>query len=103
MPAVSLFMKTGFGFILVCCILYGFVRDGIVTWAPTLLSAMGAGAMNATFISLIIPVINTLGILAGKMLNKRGVGNTRFCVALMLLMTAAFCRLLFWFGGDLIP
>ena len=90
-PVFSMFMKTGFGLILLSCILYGFVRDGIVTWAPTLLSAMGAGDMSATFISLIIPLINTLGILAGKFLNKRGVGNTRFCVALMLVMTAAFC------------
>ena len=90
-PVLSLFMRTGFGFILLSCVLYGFVRDGIVTWAPTLLASMGAGAMSATFISLIIPLINTLGILAGKFLNARGVGNTRFCVALMLLLTAAFC------------
>ena len=90
-PVFSVFKQTGFGFILLSCILYGFVRDGIVTWAPTLLATMGAGAMSATFISLIIPLINTLGILAGKFLNARGVGNTRFCVALMLLMTAAFC------------
>ena len=90
-PVLKLFMETGFMLILVSCILYGFVRDGIVTWAPSLLATMGAGAMNSTFISLIIPVINTLGILAGKMLNKRGVGNNRFCVALMLVMTAVFC------------
>ena len=90
-PVFSVFMQTGFGFILLSCILYGFVRDGIVTWAPTLLATMGAGAMSATFIALIIPLINTLGILAGKFLNARGVGNTRFCVALMLLLTAAFC------------
>lgn len=90
-PVLTLFARTGFLLILLSCILYGFVRDGIVTWAPTLLSEMGAGAMSATLISLIIPVINTLGILAGKYLNKRGVGNTRFCVALMLVMTAVFC------------
>lgn len=87
---LSMFASTGFLFILVNCILYGFLRDGIVTWAPKLLSAMGGG-IDTTVFTLIIPIINTLGILAGKWLNMRGVSNNRMCIALMLMMSALFC------------
>ncbi len=89
------FAATGFGLILPACILYGFVRDGIITWAPEILHGlMGSSSLSATAFSLIIPLVNALGILLGYYLTRRGNRNIRKVVGYMNLACAAFCLLL---------
>ena len=51
---------TGLGLLLLCCVFNGFVRDGVITWAPTMIGA------DSGMFSLIIPCINLLGILLGS-------------------------------------
>lgn len=82
---------TGFAYILLACVLYGFVRDGIVTWAPTLITAMQGGSADATWATLIIPLINLLGVWASRFFGKHGHGKTRLCMVLLLLLAACFC------------
>ncbi len=82
---------SGFFYLLACCLLYGFVRDGIVTWAPQKLTAMGSGSAQGVLSSLLIPLINVLGVLGGFAFKRYGVHNNRRCVALMLGMTALCC------------
>ena len=90
--ALRLFARTGLFPILLSCVLFGFVRDGIVTWAPEILCRMMAdSALSSTAFSLIIPLINLLGILAGFRLKGMRGGNTRRIIGWMLLASGAFC------------
>ncbi len=96
---LRLFAATGLFFLLAACVLYGFVRDGIVTWAPKTLGGLGSGGLSAVASSLIIPLINILGYTAGNYLNRLGVKNTRRCIAYMTLAAALFCLMLLFAPG----
>lgn len=100
-PALQAFAQTGFGFILVSCVLSGFVRDGIVTWTPEILRGYMSGpGLSAAAFSLIIPCVNALGILAGYWFRKNS-RNTRRTAGYILLICTAFCLLLPAGGGIL--
>ncbi len=59
---LPLFAGSGFLVMLLCSVLFGFVRDGITTWTPTLLIDLSGGNdVVAVSVSLIIPVINGAG------------------------------------------
>ena len=89
---LRVFARTGFFFILAGCVLYGFARDGIVTWAPEILHGLSAGNQQlAASFSLIIPAINLIGILIGYYFRFHSHQNSRGVVAIMLPLTALFC------------
>lgn len=90
-PALPLFLASGLVLLLVASVLYGFVRDGIITWAPQLLSAAGDSAVSGATVSLLIPLINALGLWAGYALLKRGRAHNRHLVAYMMLAAGVFC------------
>ena len=96
---LGMFASTGLLFLLGACILYGFVRDGIVTWAPKTLGGLGSGGLAAVASSLIIPMINIVGYTTGNYLNRKGIKNTRLCIALMTSAAMLFCALLSLNGG----
>lgn len=56
---VGFLFTTGLGFVLMASVTNGFLRDGVITWGPTILG------MEKGMFTLIIPIINLLGILAG--------------------------------------
>ncbi len=90
-PAMRLFLATGFFLVLVSGMLYGFLRDGIITWAPFLLGQASGDAVSGATVSLLIPLINGAGLWAGYALLKRGRANHRHLVAVMLLAAGVFC------------
>ena len=59
-------LQTGLVLLFVGCVANGFIRDGVTTWAPTII-----GGKKSLF-SLIIPVINMVGILIGVVFLKKG-------------------------------
>lgn len=69
---LSVFAHTGFFLVLGTCVLYGFIRDGVVTWAPTILSRIAGGAVSSTAFTLILPAINIFGVALGFALRFRG-------------------------------
>ena len=77
---------TGLVFVLLCCITNGFVRDGVITWAPTILTGNGGG--NETLFSLLIPCINMLGILLGAYLVRHVKSSIRMITAVMMAAVA---------------
>lgn len=82
----SVFSATGFFLVLATCLLYGFIRDGVVTWTPTILNQIGGGeAVTSTAFSLILPVINILGVATGFSLRRRGAKPHGVAAALMAL------------------
>ena len=77
---------TGLVFVLLCCITNGFVRDGVITWAPTILTGDSEG--NETLFSLLIPCINLLGILLGAYLVRHVKSSIRMITAVMMAAIA---------------
>ena len=75
---------TGLVLLLMCCAMNGFVRDGVITWSPTIL---GSNRGNMLF-SLIIPCVNMLGILLGSYLVRRVRSNIRGLVGMMMACVA---------------
>lgn len=91
-PVGKVFASTGFYLVLFGCVLYGFVKDGVVTWSPSILQAAGGGsALNSTAFSLIVPLINAVGIWVGYSLKRRSALPHRRMIAVMLVAGAAFC------------
>ena len=93
-PAAStmaVFTGTGFFLVLVACVLYGFIRDSVVTWTPTLLSHLsGTSSLTSTAFTLVLPVINIAGVVIGHTLRRRG-ANPHVVVVIMMLAAIVFC------------
>ncbi|MBQ3079939.1 MAG: MFS transporter [Clostridia bacterium] len=88
MPVNALF-STGLIALLLCSATNGFLRDGVVTWAPTIL-----GADDGLF-TLIIPVVNMVGILIGSTIVRMVKRNIRLIAAAMML-ACVIPSLLLW-------
>lgn len=87
---MQVFFSTGFPLVIVTCVLYGFIRDSVVTWTPTILARMsqGDGVSSAAF-TLILPVINVAGVLLGSFFSRRG-ARAHGVVAVMMI-ASVFC------------
>lgn len=99
-PIHRVFTGTGFYFVLAACVLYGFIRDGAVTWTPTLLARAGSSALSATAFTLILPLLNSVGVIIGFTLRSRG-ANPHSVVVLMMLC-AIVCGGVLLMGGNIL-
>lgn len=94
-------LSAGFLLVLGACVLYGFIRDGVVTWTPSILSDIGREqALSSAAFSLILPLVNFLGVLAGLFMRRRGAAPRRI-VAAMMLSALVCCAALLPAGGML--
>lgn len=85
-------MATGFFFVLVTASMHGFIRDGVITWTPTILHHMSGGqTVSSTTFSLILPMINFVGIMIGFALRRRGARP--HSVVAMMMTTTIICAL----------
>ena len=86
-PLLRTFAATGFFFVLVTASMHGFIRDGVITWTPTILHHMSGGqTVSSTSFSLILPMINFVGIMIGFSLRRRG-ARPHSVVAVMMTAT----------------
>ena len=92
--ALGMYWVSGFVIMLAVCVLFGFVRDGIRTWAPQILGEISGDAMSATTFSLIIPLINALGLVLSYMLQRRPGMRNRRIVALLMMAGMVTCAML---------
>ena len=82
---------SGFFPVLAACVLYGFIRDCVVTWTPTLLAHQAQGAqLSSTAFTLIMPAINLVGVTLGFVFRMRG-ANARNVVVIMMITSIACC------------
>lgn len=90
-------LSTGLVAMLIACVFNGFVRDGVVTWAPTIIRS-GITSLSPTGVTLLIPLLNIMGVLGGKLYLSRLKGGVRVAIA---GMTAASClaAVLLWATG----
>lgn len=98
MPVSRLLFGTGLWMMLLCCVCNGFVRDGVITWSPSILDEIGQTSISSVAMSLVIPVANLAGILIGRIVFQRASGSTRDAVALMMLLGGAVALLLWALG-----
>ena len=70
-PILHVLLSTGFFLVLITCVLYGFIRDSVITWTPTILLRQSDAVSGAAF-TLILPMINIAGVLLGFHLRRRG-------------------------------
>ena len=100
MPVRTVLLATGMAPVLACCVGNGFVRDGIITWAPTILARLsGANALDPRITPLAIPLLNLLGVLLARRIYAAFGSNARRCVGMLMLLSAALAFLLIPFGG----
>ena len=98
-PVASLLRGTGLAALLGCCLCLGFVRDGIVSWAPTILAGIGSASLGSAALSLIIPALNLLGILLVRRCYKRLRGSARGAAGAVMLFGFALTLLLRFCSG----
>ena len=98
----SVLTSVSFLLVLATCIVYGFVRDGVITWTPTILAHMGREkTISSTAFTLILPVINTIGVALGIWQRGRG-ANPRVVVATMMAAGLVCCACLLGISGLLV-
>lgn len=83
----KLFVATDLMLILLFGVVNGYLKDGIMNWAPKLLmETQGIDLSAALGVLLVIPVINFFGIQGGRVLYVKLKGNSkRACFVLMIL------------------
>lgn len=95
MPVGTMMRTTGLAMLLGCCICNGFIRDGIITWAPTIIAEMNQGTdIPGTLVSLIIPLLNLVGILMATRFFHLFHDDTRKCLSSLMALTAGLTLLL---------
>ena len=91
-PALHVFAASGFLLVLFTCVLYGFIRDCVITWTPSILGRLSpSGAVSSAF-TLILPVINMAGVYLGFALRIRG--TNPYAVIVIMMVFAALCSAL---------
>lgn len=100
-PILGMLAATGFFLVIVTCVLYGFIRDSVITWTPTILARMSGGqAISSAAFTLILPAINMAGVLLGFRLRRRG-ARPHGVVVLMMIFAILCSAALFGRGGML--
>lgn len=104
MPIKQMLTGTGLILVLMCCVGNGFVRDGVVTWAPTIINSVAGDAMTSgsVVVSLIIPVLNLMGVLFGRKLYGRLGNNARRCVQVLMITTSVLSALILAGSGSMV-
>ena len=99
-PIHRVFTGTGFYLVLAACVLYGFIRDGAVTWTPTLLARAGSSALSAAAFTLILPLLNSVGVVIGFTLRSRGA--KAHSVVVLMMLCAIVCGGALLMGGSVL-
>ncbi len=90
--SAGVLIRTGFPFLMGSAFLYGFVKDGVMTWTPEMLNAASSGnAAAAAVFSLIVPALNLAGIILGYSLRRRSRSGTRRVIARFLPFMGLCC------------
>lgn len=77
-------------FMLLACVACGYIREGIMMWGPSIIEqVLPEQATASTTFSLLIPVINMLGIWGGRMLLRSAADKTRRTCALLFIISCA--------------
>jgi len=101
LPIKDMVLRTGLLLVLLCCVGNGFVRDGVITWAPTIIKSINPNA-SSTVVSLIIPVLNFIGVLIGKRVYARLGNNARRCVTVLMVVSSVLSLTILAVSGSMV-
>lgn len=91
----GLIWGTGLAMVLFSCLFNGFVRDSIMTWAPTILKeTQGIDLDSVIGVVLIIPIVNFFGVLLGRRVYNKIGHQSRLTISLLTAGCFAFSLLL---------
>lgn len=91
----ALIWGTGLAMVLFSCLFNGFVRDSIMTWAPTILKeTQGIDLDSVIGVVLIIPIVNFFGVLLGRWVYNRVGHRSRLTISLLTAGCFGFSLLL---------
>ena len=93
-----LILRTGLWALLIGGMATGFVRDGITTWAPSMIENAFGDAQSAIQLSLMIPLLNILGLVMSRICFARMRGSARPSIVLMLTLGTLAAGALWKFG-----
>ncbi|MBQ8954439.1 MAG: MFS transporter [Clostridia bacterium] len=103
MPLGDMIIRTGLGMVLVCCVCNGFVRDGIITWGPTIIASLNGGqGMGSTLSSLLIPLLNLMGVLLARKVYGLFGSSARRSVAYLMGASAVLALTLHVASGAMV-
>lgn len=94
MPVKALLLQTDFLLILLISIVVGYVRDGVMSWAPQIVSDVRGAGSGGLSGSLGIPVVTFLGIQATRGIYRRMHGRSRFVTVTLAAIGIVFTMLL---------
>ncbi|HBM81758.1 MAG: MFS transporter [Clostridiales bacterium] len=87
-------------FVMIACIVQGFVRDGITLWSPKfLMETQKIPVKIMASLVVVIPAANFLGVLLAGWLNNKSNNDEKLASIIMFSAGAIFCIGLFEFGG----
>lgn len=89
--SIRTMLKMGFLWLLLLGAANGFARDGVMAWGPSILSVGGQGKISA---SLLIPLLNLLGLIFGRVVYRAMGGRGRAYCALLFALCGGLCLLL---------
>lgn len=96
-PLLPLLLSCGMPLILVAIASQGFLRDGITTWMPSVLTALyGLGEASSILMSVMLPIFGILAIYGVAFLYRRFLRNEVIGAAIFFL-TGAVCSVLLYF------
>ena len=89
---LHVFSATGFFLVLCTAMSHGFIRDSVITWTPTILYRIGEGQeISSSAFTLILPVLNFIGINIGFELRK--CGARPYTVVAVMMSVTILCAL----------
>ena len=100
-PFFRLFLLAGLPFAALAVVMQGMLRDGVITWAPTLIGDwFNLDSSWAVLITSSIPLIGLAGVYGASFLNRRFIRNEVFsAMALFGVAAAAFTLMVFGIRG----
>lgn len=96
-PIMHVLLSTGFFLVISTCVLYGYIRDSVITWTPTILMRQSDAVSGAAF-TLILPAINVAGVLLGFRLRRSGARPHGVVVIMMIASITCSLLLMNRFG-----
>lgn len=85
--------------VMLCIVLQGILKDGIMTWVPTYISEMyHLGSVTSILASIILPILNLGGVYTAFYLNTRYIKNEIKTSGVCFLITAGSILVLILFG-----
>lgn len=86
---MSILIPSGILIMMLAVMMQGALRDSVTTWMPTYLTeGFGLSAEVASIASMVLPIVNLIGVYVGSWLNKKVLKDEVLTAAVLFLIAA---------------